>query len=281
MLGTILSFTLLLIGGREMGGQLDTFEIMMYRSFIGIVIVLAVARLSGTLGEIKTNRMKLHIGRNLLHFSGQNLWFYAVVFIPLSQLVAFEFTTPLWVLALAPFFLKEKLSMTQIIAAIIGFIGILVVARPGTAEFSWPLMAAIFCAVGFAGAILTTKHLTTDQSVTCILFWLVSIQAVLGIVAAAADGSIGFPEGSARFWIFVVAIGGLSAHFCLTRALSLAPAVIVTPMDFLRLPVVALVGFLIYSEGLDPMVLLGAGLIIGANLFNLFMTQKNRRQLAS
>ena len=68
MLGTILSFTLLLIGGREMGGQLDTFEIMMYRSFIGIVIVLAVARLSGTLGEIKTNRMKLHIGRNLLHF---------------------------------------------------------------------------------------------------------------------------------------------------------------------------------------------------------------------
>lgn len=281
MVGTILSFTLLLIGGREMGGQLDTFEIMMYRSFIGIVIVLAVARLSGTLTEIKTNRLRLHLGRNLLHFMGQNLWFYAVVFIPLSQLVAFEFTTPLWVLALAPFFLKEKLTFSQIAAAVIGFIGILVVARPGAAEFSWPLMAAIFCAVGFAGAILTTKHLTSDQSVTCILFWLVVIQAVLGVLAAAADGDIAFPEGTARYWIFVVAGGGLSAHYCLTRALSLAPAVIVTPMDFLRLPVVALVGFLIYSEGLDPFVLLGAGLIIGANLFNLFMSQKNRRQLAS
>ncbi|NBS34005.1 MAG: EamA family transporter [Planctomycetia bacterium] len=190
MLGTILSFTLLLVGGREMGGQLDTFEIMMYRSFIGIVIVLGVARISGTLTQIKTNRLRLHLGRNLLHFMGQNLWFYAVVFIPLSQLVAFEFTTPLWVLALAPFFLKEKLTLSQIGAAVIGFIGILVVARPGAAEFSWPLMAAIFCAVGFAGAILTTKRLTSDQSVTCILFWLVVIQAVLGVVAAGADRGV-------------------------------------------------------------------------------------------
>lgn len=281
MMGAILSFTLLLVGGREMGGQLDTFEIMMYRSFIGIVIVLAVGGLSGTLNQIRTNRLKLHLGRNLLHFMGQNLWFYAVVFIPLSQLVAFEFTTPLWVLALAPFFLKEKLSWPQILSAVIGFIGILVVARPGAAEFSWPLMAAIFCAVGFAGAILTTKHLTSDQSVTCILFWLVVIQAVLGVLAAGADGAIAFPRDSARFWIFIVAAGGLSAHFCLTRALALAPAVIVTPMDFLRLPVVALIGFLIYEEVLDPLVLLGAALIIGANLFNLFMSRKNRRQLAS
>ena len=131
MLGAVVAFTSMAVAGREMAHELDTFEIMLYRSLLGIVIVLGVAKWAGTLGEINRRHMKLHVLRNLSHFTGQNLWFYAIALIPFAQLAAFEFSTPLWVAILAPVFLTERMTKTRIIAALIGFVGILLVAKPG------------------------------------------------------------------------------------------------------------------------------------------------------
>jgi len=94
MLGAIASFTLMAVAGRAVSVELDTFELMMYRSFIGIAIVIAFATMLGTLKDIQTNNLKLHLLRNLSHFAGQNLWFAALVMIPLAQVVALEFTSP-------------------------------------------------------------------------------------------------------------------------------------------------------------------------------------------
>ncbi len=150
MIGAITSFTLMAIAGRTVSIELDTFEIMLYRSLTGIVIVVGIAWFAGTLGQIQKNRLGLHATRNICHFAGQNLWFYAITLIPLAQVFALEFTTPIWVILLSPLFLGEKITKIGALSALIGFAGVLLVAQPGAAPISLPLITAALCAVFFA-----------------------------------------------------------------------------------------------------------------------------------
>jgi drug/metabolite transporter (DMT)-like permease len=111
--------------------------------------------------------------------------------------------------------------------------------------------------------------LTRTTTITCILFWLTTIQLVLGLVCAGYDGNIALPGLAQIFPVTVIGLAGLGAHFCLTRALSLAPASIVTPMDFLRLPLIGLVGAAFYAEPLDIWVFVGGAVIFAANWLNI------------
>ena len=269
MLGAMISFTLMAISGRSLADKLDTFEIMTYRSFIGIAIVLLIAYRAGTLGEIRTRYLKLHIIRNIFHFSGQNLWFFAILYVPLSQMFVFEFSTPLWVAVCAPLVLGERLTLIRFMAAAMGFFGILVVARPDFSDVNPAIIAAALCAVGFAGATLATKILTRTETITAILFWLTVLQAVFGVICAGYDGVMDIPRGSEWLWVFIIGICGLCAHFCITTALQLAPATIVTPFEFLRLPLITFVGVVLYGEKLEWLVFLGAFIVLLANIMNI------------
>ena len=269
MTGAMLSFTLMAISGRSLADRLDTFEIMTYRSLIGIVVVLSVAFYAGTWQQISTQSIRLHLIRNVFHFAGQNLWFFAVIYVPLSQLFVFEFSTPLWVAICAPLILSERLTLTRFSAAAIGFLGILVVVRPDFSALPPELIAAALCAVGFAGATIATKLLTRTDTITCILFWLVVLQAIFGLIMAGYDGQIDVPRGTEWGWVALIGICGLCAHFCITSALQLAPATVVTPFEFLRLPMVSVVGVWLYSEGLEWQVFVGALVVLGANWMNI------------
>ena len=269
MLGAMISFTLMAISGRSLADKLDTFEIMTYRSFIGIAIVLLFAYRAGTLGEVRTRYLKLHIIRNIFHFSGQNLWFFAILYVPLSQMFVFEFSTPLWVAVCAPLVLGERLTLSRFMAAAIGFFGRLVVARPDFSDVNPAIIAAALCAVGFAGATLATKILTRTETITAILFWLTVLQAVFGVICAGYDGVMDVPRGSEWLWVVIIGICGLCAHFCITTALQLAPATIVTPFEFLRLPLITFVGVVLYGEQLEWLVFLGAFIVLLANIMNI------------
>ncbi|HKK97570.1 MAG TPA: DMT family transporter [Marivita sp.] len=277
MIGAIVSFTAMAVAGRAVSLDLDTFEIMMYRSLIGIVIVVTIAGFAGTLHQVRTDKPGLHFIRNISHFAGQNLWFYSITVIPLAQVFALEFTSPLWVMLLAPLVLGERLTRSQAIAAVIGFIGILVVTRPSPETFEIGILTAALAAIGFAGSAVFTRKLTRTETITCILFYLTVMQAGLGIAFAGFDLDIALPTAANLPWIVVIAVAGLVAHFCLTTALSLAPATIVMPIDFTRLPVIAVVGMLLYSEPLDPFVFAGAVLIFGANYYNIWSSTRAPR----
>jgi len=269
MTGAIVSFSVMAVAGREVAVALDTFELLLYRSLIGLVIVLAIARIYGTVRQITTDKLGVHLIRNIGHFTGQNLWFYAVTVIPLTQVFALEFTSPLWVLVLAPFVLGEKLTRTRAIAAGLGFAGVMIITRPGLSAVSPGTIAAALAAIGFAISALYTRRLTRSTSITCILFWLTAMQSVFGLICAGFDGDIAFPTIPSLPWLILVSLGGLIAHFCLTKALTLAPASVVIRIDFTRLPLIALVGLVFYGETLDVWIILGALIIIGANVFNL------------
>ena len=276
MLGSVVSFSSMAVAGREVSFELDTFEIMMYRSVVGFVLVVAVARATGHARGITTRAPGLHLIRNVSHFTGQNLWFYAITMIPLAQVFALEFTSPLWVLVLSPLILGERMTRVRALAAVIGFAGILIVARPGPETINAGTLAAAGAALGFAGSILATKRLTRTETLTCILFWMTLTQIVFGLVCAGLDGEIALPSPVSVPWLFVIGCAGLMAHVCLTTALSIAPATLITPVDFLRLPLIAVIGLMVYGEAIDAMVLIGAAVIFGANYVNLWHETRKR-----
>lgn len=279
MIGSITGFSLVAVSGRALAVGLDTFEVMLYRSLVGVVVLVVSAILTRQTDALRPTLMRLHLLRNLMHFAGQNLWLYALSLITLAQLCALEFSYPILVALAAPLFLGERLTRLRVGAALFGFAGILIVARPfGAGGLSVGLLAALLCAVGFAGAAIVTKKLTRQTSVLAILFWLTTMQSGFGFFCAVVDGQIALPPTALIPWVLAIGVGGLGAHLCLTKALSLAPASIVTPIDFLRLPLLALIGSLAYGEPLDLWVLIGGAVIFAANFINIRAETRPRPQ---
>ena len=269
MIGAITAFTSMAVAGRAAASNLDTFEIMLYRSLVGLTIVLSVASFAGTFGQIRRDKLPLHIMRNAAHFTGQNLWFFAITVVPLAQVFALEFTTPIWVILLSPILIGERITKIGAIAAAIGFIGILIVARPDPEAINAGLISAALCAIAFALTAIATRKLTQTETITCIMFFLTAIQACLGLIFAGYDGGIALPNAQTLPWVCLIGVAGLTAHFCMTKALSIAPASVVMPIDFARLPIIAVVGILLYDEPVDALIFLGGALIFGANYLNI------------
>ncbi len=269
MLGAIASFSLLAVAARAVSPALDTFEIMLFRSGMGLLAVALILATLGHLREARPRRLDIHAARNVIHFAGQNLWFYALTVLPLAQVFALEFTSPLWVILLAPLFVGERLTGRALLAGAIGFAGVLVVARPGFGNLHPGLVAAALCAVCFAVTSLITKRLTRTQPVAAILFWLNAFQLLFSAIIVGWDGEVPIPTASQAPWLLLIGATGLAAHWCLTSALDAAPASVVMPLDFARLPVIAVVGWAAYGEPLDPLVFAGAALILLGNLLTL------------
>ncbi|MEL0435547.1 DMT family transporter [Phycobacter sp. K97] len=269
MTGAIVSFSSMAIAGREAGLTLDTFEIMTYRSLVGVIVVVAALTVFRKWHLVRRDRLGLHAVRNLAHFTGQNLWFFAVTAIPLAQVFALEFTSPIWVIILSPLMLGERMTRLRAGAAVLGFIGILIVARPSPETISPGILTAAACAIFFALTAIFTKRLTRHEDITSILFWLTTMQLVFGLVMSGWDGDIAIPDLKTLPWLVLIGLAGLAAHFCLTTALSLAPATVVMPIDFTRLPVIAIGGMLIYGEEVVIWTIVGAIVIFAANYINI------------
>ena len=269
MTGAIASFSTMAVAGREVSFALDTFEIMLFRSVVGVIIVAFAAIAFGTWRQINRQQFSLHFARNIMHFIGQNLWFYAVTVIPLAQVFALEFTSPIWVILLSPLLLGERITLIRAAAALMGFIGILVVTRPNMAGINTGVIMAASSAIFFAFTIIFTKRLTRTQSITCILFYLTVLQLGFGLITAGHDGDIALPNTETLPWLVLIGVAGLLGHFCITKALEIAPATVVVPIDFVRLPVIAIIGMLAYGEILDLWVLLGSGIIFASNYLNI------------
>jgi drug/metabolite transporter (DMT)-like permease len=261
MTGAIAAFTAMAIATRQIKGVHDTFEILAYRSMIGWVIVVGVAAVLGRLSLVRTERLGGHLLRNIFHFSGQSLWFYAITVIPLAQVFALEFTSPIWVILLAPLVLGERLTRRKLVAAGLGFAGTLIVADPDFGALEPGVLAAAGAAVFFAATTLMTKALTRDDAIVSILFWLTLMQAGFGSLAMLADGAVTLPSLATLPWLGLIGVAGIAAHLCLTTALTHAPASTVVPVDFARLPVIAAIAAVLYAEPIEITLFLGAALI--------------------
>ncbi|MBB2972059.1 DMT family transporter [Mesorhizobium sp. RMAD-H1] len=254
------------IAGRETTRELDVFQVMLVRSVIGFFMLYPLVHASGGLAAMKTARPLGHIGRNVVHYTGQYLWLYALTLIPLAQLIAIEFTMPIWTAILAVVFLGERMNIWKNTAIVLGLIGVAIIVRPGGGINPGQLYA-LASAVGFAISVVMVKSLTRTESVVKIIFWMLIIQSLIGLIPAIPVWR--WPSLEVWPWLFVIAFGGTFSHYCMARAMLHADATVVVPMDFLRVPLTALAGWLIYSERVDTITVLGATLILAGNMLNL------------
>jgi drug/metabolite transporter (DMT)-like permease len=266
MSGALISFMAMAIAGRQLSAELTTFQILFFRSFVGLVVVLVLLQRSGWT-RVKTRVFGTHLLRNVAHFGGQYGWFYGIAFIPLTEVFAIEFTVPIWTAILATGFLGERMNSLRVLAVALGFFGILVILRPGMAAVSIPALAVLGGALCYAISHVFTKRLSGTEKPLTILFYMTVIQLPLGLVPAVPHWV--WPSAALWPWVSVVAVTALSAHYCLTRAFQLADATVVIPMDFLRLPLIAMIGFLFYGETVKIWVFVGALIVCAATWLNL------------
>lgn len=269
MLGSVLAFSTMAVAGREVQSVHDSFEIMTVRSAVGFGLLVVFGLVTGQLRQVSTERLSGHFLRNIVHFAGQNLWLIALGLIPMAQLFAIEFTSPLWVILLGPLFLGERLTRGRVLAAGLGFLGILIVTRPGAGMLGWGTLAAAGAALSFATVAILTKRLTRGIPVYGILFWLTFMQFFFGLIGAGWDGQVSLPTAETLPLLGLIGLCGVLAHLSLTSALALAPAGFVTPIDFIRLPLIAVIGALFYAEPFDPYVLVGGAVIFAGILLNI------------
>ena len=281
MSGALCCFIAMALAGREATKAVATIEIMMFRAFIATAVVLAILVIKGEgFGVLKTNRILTHLGRNAFQFGGQMGWFYALTLLPLAQVFAYEFTAPIWVAVLAPLVLGERMTMARIIAAALGFIGVLIVARPGYLDFNLGAAAAMLLgAIGFAGSMIGTKMLAPTEKPITIVFYMGALQIPVTLVLAWPYLEIEQPIVYA--YLTGITLAGMGAHYCLARSFKLSDAVMVAPLDFLRLPLIAIAAAFLYAEPLDPLVLLGGAVIVAGNLWSLMAEHLMQKQPAA
>jgi drug/metabolite transporter (DMT)-like permease len=269
MIGTLLSFSAMALSVRGLAGVFSIPEILTIRSTIGLLILTSIALVTPALWkDITLRRIGMHLARNSIHLCSQYLWALGLTLLPLATVFALEFTMPAWTVPLAFLLLGEKPTAPRIGSVVCGFIGVLIILRPGLSDFNPAALLVLTAALGYATINVLTKKLTSTESPFAILFWMNLIQLGLGY---AFSDPLFFQKITVHSLVPMAGIGiaGLSAHYCLTHALKVADATVVIPLDFMRIPLIAIVGWAFYGEALDVFVFAGALVIIAGVLWAL------------
>lgn len=267
MSGSLAAILMMAISGREASKELNVFQIMEMRSLIGLAMLYPLIRSSGGVRAMRTGRIWQHVGRNTAHYAGQFAWLQALSMIPLAQVIAIEFTTPAWTAVMAVAFLGERFNLWRTLTILLGIIGVVIIVRPGIGTIEMGQLIVLGAAFTFGISFTMVKSLTRTESVVKIIFWMLVIQSAIGLLPALHVWQ--WPTLHTWPWVVIIAFTGTFSHFCMAKALLYADATVVIPMDFLRVPLMAVLGWLIYAERIDIYTALGAALILSGNLLNL------------
>ncbi len=277
MTGALLSFSATAVAIRGLAHKFNIFEILSIRSGFGVAVLLGIALSHAELRRLITPQyLGLHLVRNAVHFVGQYTWTVGVKLLPLATVFALEFTMPMWVTLLAIPLLGERMTPSRVGSVVLGFLGVLVIVRPGLASFQPAALWVLIAALAFALSLIATKKLTNNVSSFVIIFWMNLMQLPMGL--AGSDPTFLLRLGSDTMLpALVFGVVGLTSHYCLANAFRAGDASVVVPIDFVRIPLIAVVGWIMYGETVDVFVFLGAGLILCGVLWNLHAESRRVR----
>ena len=264
--GAVLSFSTMAIAARELLAHMGAFQVLFLRSVVMLAIVLVIVAQAKD-AVTSTRRLPLHVFRNVIHLGGQYCWVFAIGVLPLATVFAIEFTMPVWTAVLAFIFLGERLTRPRVFMLVLGVAGVVIILRPGFGFFHLGALVALGASFLYAGNMIATKELSGTDSPLAVLFWMSVVQTPLSL-AAAIPGWVA-PPASQLPWMILIGVGSYTAHYSMTRAFKLADATVAVPIDFVRLPLIAVVGALFYDEAFDPMILVGAAVIFIGTYYSL------------
>jgi drug/metabolite transporter (DMT)-like permease len=270
MSGALISFCVMAVSVRGLASRFSIFEVLSIRSCFGVALLATVVLLQPQLrSQLSRQHLGMHLVRNSVHFAGQYAWALSLTLLPMATVVALEFTMPAWTTLLAAVLLAERLTVSRVGAIVLGIVGVMAVVRPGTQSFQPAMLIVLGAAVGYAASYIATKMLTNNMETPfAVVFWMNLMQLPMGLVGSDPAFFLKF-DTAMILPALGIGLSGLSAHYSLSHALHHADASVVIPLEFLRIPLLALIGWLVYDERLEAAVFVGAAVIVSGVLWNL------------
>jgi drug/metabolite transporter (DMT)-like permease len=262
----VLSFSFMAVAVRELLRHMGAFEILFLRTLVTMLLVSAAVARSGT-AALRTRLFRFHLARALMHLGGQYCWIYAIGALTLATVFAIEFTMPVWVAVLATLFLGERMNRGRIAMLALGLAGIAIILRPDVGGLHPAALVMVLGSICYAGNMIMTKRISASDSPLAVLFWMSLTQLPLTLVTALPQWVT--PQPVDLFWAVVIGSGSFIAHYSMTRAMKLGDATLVVPIDFLRLPLIALIGAVFYGEPLEAATFIGAAVIFAGTYYSL------------
>ncbi len=262
MLGSTGFFALMVITIRLASESLHTFEIAFFRSFFGMLAALPLLLKHGP-GLLRTTQLPRYLVRCVLGTLSMFCGFWAIGHLPLAQAVSLSYSTPLFVTIAAVIWLGEQVRVRRWSAVVLGFIGVLIIVRPGTTEFSAASLVAVSAAVISGIVAIQIKQLSYTEPADRIVLLTTIFWVPLSLVPALWVWE--WPHGIVWLWVVLAGVLGTGGHMLWTRALKLGDVSALTPISFMQLPIVVVFGYFLFGEDLDRWTLLGAAIIFGAN----------------
>ena len=263
-------FTAMGIAARELHlTGYSTPNIMVWRSGIGLILATVIILLFANMSDFGTRQKRGHLIRNCVHFVGQYSWFYALGLLPLVLVTSLNATVPWWGALLAILYLKEKVTLQRVIVILLAFAGVLVILRPGEMEIHHAAFVSLIGAMGYAGSMILAKKLTLQDSAMTVVFWMMLIQLPMSIGFSLLVGEWIWPSWGDVLPIIVVGATGVLAHFAMATGMHMADATIAMPVTYIQFPLVAALGFMLYTEVPSIYTGIGTVLIIAANWYNI------------
>jgi drug/metabolite transporter (DMT)-like permease len=264
MLGSTLLFALMVVAIRLASATLHTFEIAFFRNFFGLVAALPLLLRHGP-GLLRTTQLPRYLIRCLVGVVSMFCGFWAIGNLPLAQAVSLSYSAPIFVTIAAVIFLHEQVRARRWAAVVLGFIGVLVIVRPGSGDFSAGTLVAVTAALLSGIVSIQIKQLSHTEPADRIVLLTTAIWMPMSLLPALLVWQ--WPQGITWLWLVAAGILGTGGHMLWTRALKIGDVSALTPISFMQLPVVAVFGYLLFDEVVDRWTALGAGIIFPANAY--------------
>ena len=264
MLLSVFTFCVVAIGVKQINTDVSPFQIIFFRALIGLITLLILLPRKTIIGSL--SNIKQHLFRNLFHLIAQYGWVLGIVYLSLAEVTAIEFTTPIWILILASLFLKEKITTQKVISIVLGFIGVLIIMKPGIELINYNSIIVLLSAIFFAIAHTATKKIVKTNSASDVVIIMCLTQLPISFACTYVNWN--WPNYSDYFWLILIGLSGIGAHFSLAKALKKENISSLISLDYLRLPILILAGILFYNEAFDTTIIIGGTLIFLGNYIN-------------
>ncbi len=264
MLGSTVLFGLMTIAIRLASQTLHTFEVAFFRNFFGLVAVTPLLLHHGP-SLLRTDHLPRYLVRCTIGIASMLCGFWAIGHLPLAQAVALSYSTPIFVTIAAVIFLGEQVRARRWTAVALGFVGVLIIVRPGTQGFALGTLVALSAAVLSGIVSIQIKQLSRLEPADRIVLYTTLLWVPMSLVPALTVWE--WPQGITWLWVVAAGFLGSGGHMLWTRALKLGDVSALTPISFMQLPIVALAGWLLFQEPLDRWTAVGAGVIFAANAY--------------
>jgi drug/metabolite transporter (DMT)-like permease len=264
MLGSTLLFGLMAVAIRLASESLHTFQIAFFRNFFGLLAALPLLLRHGP-DLLRTTQLPRYVVRCAIGIVSMMCGFWAIGHLPLAQAVALSYSTPIFVTIAAVIFLHEQVRARRWAAVALGFLGVLIIVRPGTEGFSAGTLVALAAAVLSGIVSIQIKQLSRTEPADRIVLFTTLLWVPMSLLPALAVWE--WPHGIVWLWVIAAGVLGTGGHMLWTRALKLGDVSALTPISFMQLPIVALAGWLLFQERLDRWTVVGAAVIFAANVY--------------